>query len=154
MWKCSIRGEGVKRLGKATFDLVAAVSLILFMSCVFNLRGRERVEVPLPRDFHRPYSLLRVSVRHFAFGINLIDIHTTEGSALSEVSFPTWYFACISGVMPLLWGIRYRVTRRARLDLFRRMQLGELPCCSCGYDLRATPDRCPECGTVPEKVKA
>ena len=48
----------------------------------------------------------------------------------------------IFSVLPLVAG--WRSLRRRRRDGSH--------CPACGYDLRATPDRCPECGAVPAKA--
>jgi hypothetical protein len=54
--------------------------------------------------------------------------------------FPHWAALAITMLLPLFWG--RRILRR------RLLETGRL--CVCGYDLRATPDRCPECGKIPE----
>lgn len=50
-----------------------------------------------------------------------------------------WLVALLLLAMPALWLHRFRGARRARSRGL---------CRACGYDLRATPDRCPECGTI------
>jgi hypothetical protein len=50
---------------------------------------------------------------------------------------PYWFLIALTSVLPFIWAGK-RLRRRHRSGL----------CPTCGYDLRATPDRCPECGAV------
>jgi hypothetical protein len=61
-----------------------------------------------------------------------------DGS-IDQLEFPCWVPALLFAVFPAR-----RVVRAVRHS--RRTRLGFCP--SCGYDLRATPDRCPECGAA------
>jgi hypothetical protein len=57
----------------------------------------------------------------------------------TEYKLPIVYLLIPLALIPALW------LRRRRLENYR-LSLGHCP--ACGYDLRATPDRCPECGTA------
>lgn len=53
------------------------------------------------------------------------------------IAVPHWFLALLLAIIPALY---FGAAIRSR----RRHRGGHCP--QCGYDLRATPDRCPECG--------
>ena len=68
-------------------------------------------------------------------------VRTSQGGAVTGAQYvaavPYWF------IVAVLLGLARWAHVRARGD----RQSGR---CACGYDLRATPERCPECGAVPD----
>jgi hypothetical protein len=72
------------------------------------------------------------------FGIGQRTPAAAVGSSSYFVCLPNWFVVVLAAILPAL---RLRTALRTR----RRHCSGL--CRVCGYDLRATPNRCPECGT-------
>ena len=74
-------------------------------------------------------------------GFGFVDRTFRWGAGSSNhytcILIPAWLPAAIAAMLPA-WRL-HRARRRA-------VRLRDGRCPACGYDLRATPDRCPECG--------
>jgi hypothetical protein len=64
-------------------------------------------------------------------------------SESTEVIIPYWSVVTLTGVLPAAWA-----AARTRRWLIARRRASRGCCTRCGYDLRATPGRCPECGAA------
>ena len=63
-----------------------------------------------------------------------------SGTSRASLLIVKWW---LLGVPALLWAAIIVLNR-----IRRSLRYGEGHCQRCGYDLRASPDRCPECGAV------
>jgi hypothetical protein len=71
------------------------------------------------------------------------NIWTEHGRCLGA---PAWFITIVTALLPVCWIVGASRNRR------QCRRIANSQCVKCGYDLRATPGRCPECGTVPPRV--
>jgi hypothetical protein len=102
------------------FDLCSGLSFLLFSY--------------LATTWGYPYLL---AVWFWLKGRN-VDVHVHDSAPNVTPFMPLLLGA--SAVLPLLWLVRSLVR-------WKRQKLRDGHCVRCGYDLRASTDRCPECGT-------
>jgi hypothetical protein len=120
---------------------------------ITSMRGQliySKVWVNNPRPAHtltRSSAISAVADSDWGFlGFFYNDTRGSHGfgnfySRWIKLCVPYWALTLASAVLPVIGG------RRVLRMLVRRRR-GPGLCPVCGYDLRATPDRCPECGKI------
>jgi hypothetical protein len=92
-------------------------------------------------DPHMYYNQAKYHRGHFFFGFGVETYTRADGHYEKRILLHIWPVILVSAIFPASW---LRQLYRSRLAA--RRAAGN-QCVNCGYNLQASPDRCPECGT-------
>jgi hypothetical protein len=100
----------------------------------YQLIGHPRFDLDL--SYRRPNAPRSPAVEYHS----LIGFGWLRDGATRAVFLPAWFAAAAGALFPAWWFPREWKRRRVGARIRRGL------CVHCGYDLRASPGRCPECG--------
>jgi hypothetical protein len=131
----------MKLLRHSLFNFAAAVPVLLLLCAIL-------VSIGWVFSYRFPSTIVltRDSSYGMGHGDGVITVVSVKPRGSPVVAIRYWWIVATLATMALA----FEFWRRSR----RRHWALELGLCGhCGYDLRATPDRCPECGLVPDLGK-
>ena len=134
-------GQSMKRLPWILASVNAIVNLTFLAWCwCQDEQGQGGVLLPLI------LALINFPASLLAFPLGWIIAVLAQGSLHDHP-----YVLCSLTFVPIGFAQYYligvAIRKLTNWRLYRRRRLTSGLCLKCGYDLRATPDRCPECGT-------
>jgi len=93
------------------------------------------------------WKLIQILIGHDKIAFNIFVGPSKTYPGVQLLQFPLLFPAILFSAMAIVALRKYRKMHKNMMD----QRIRDRICTRCGYDLRATPDRCPECGTVPPR---
>ena len=121
------------------YELVQFESAIRLQIMAGTLRADGSFKAPPGQRWDSTFTMLKPLPLGFSYARS--PSHDPRAAGYFALYIPQWSLLLLFALLPLLWTL---LTLR-RLRLHKR--LASHHCKNCGYDLRASKDRCPECGT-------